>query len=266
MKNNAKISEKAKVNTEILAVTSAAGTTSLNYDMQSYDRALISVALQGTFSTITVDLMESSGATVAGTSAAGSKAGIVAGGGSTLISTSGGAREIALTWTTATTADDTFRLTCDGESKTFKCSNSSAYAESSANTSTLLYYASSVGSSANNGLINRMSNLTSAINSTKGFGTKLICTTISTAAMKIKATDGWEGGIGYQTTVAVPTAAVYEAVVGFDISQDQLDSTANKRYVSAKVSTASTTVRAAFNVIRTGGHFGPPTYPGKLST
>jgi len=265
MKNNKMISEAIDLKTDVLAITSAAGTTSQQYDMQMYDEALLAAAIRGNFTTVTIDLMQSSAATVAGTSAAGSKAGMTLGGASTLISTSGGVRELTLTFTTATTADDTLQITAGGVAKTFKNTNSSAYLESSAWTSTLLYYGSSVGSSANTGLVKRVDSLKTAINSTIGFGTGIHFSTVSTAVCRIAAAS-IDDAIGYNTTVAVPTAAVQLAVGGFDIKADELASTANKRYVAMKISTAATACNAAFSCIRTGGHFMPRSFSGKLST
>ena len=95
MKNNAMITEKVKVDSEVLTISSAAGATSNNYDMQDYHRAAIVANVRGDYSTVTVDLMQSSAATVAGTSAAGGSAGVTLGGASTLItSTSGGVRRL----------------------------------------------------------------------------------------------------------------------------------------------------------------------------
>lgn len=265
MKNNKMISEAIDVKAEALSISSGAGSTSQLYDMQQYDEALLTAAIRGNFTTATIDLMQSSNATVAGTSAAGSKAGMVLGGASTLISTSGGVREFTLTFTTATTADDTLQITADGVSKTFKNTNSSAYLESSAWTSTLLYFGSSVGSSANTGLSLRVDSLKTAINSTIGFGTGLNFTTVSTAVCRITAASA-DNALGYNTTVAVPTAAVQLAVGGFDIKADRLASTANKRYVAVKISSAATACNVGFTCIRAGGHHMPRSFSGKLST
>lgn len=267
MKTNKQINEAAQVNMEILDVTSAAGSTSLNYDMQHFDKALIAVNVQGGYSTVTVDLMESSAATVAGTSAAGSKAGMVLGGASTAISTSGGVRSLTLTLTTASTVNDTIRFTENGVSKTFTNINTTASLNSSAWTSTSLYFGSTVGSTAATGLQLRVDSLITALNnSTYGYGTGLICSTGTTATVTITARDGFDGGIGYGTTLAAYTALVNEAVGAFHINADQMTSTLNKRYIGAKVSTASTSLQAAVTVIRAGGSYMPPVFAGKLST
>ena len=107
--------------------------------------------------------------------------------------------------------------------------------------------------------------LKAAINSTVGFGTGIVCTTASSAAMTLAAAN-IEGALGFNTTFAVPTAAVNEVVGAFHITADQLDSTANKRFVSIKVSTAATACNVAFSAVRTGGSYNPPSFAGKLST
>lgn len=266
--NNAMISEKAKIDTEVLAVTTAAASTSLNYDMQGYNQALANVCIETTvgISTVTIDLMQSSAATVAGTSAAGSKAGMVLGGASTLISTAGGVREMTLTITTASTATDTIRLTGNGVAKTFTNINTTAGLNATAWTSTALNFGSTVGSTADTGLKTRMESLKTAVESTLGFGTAVVCSTGSTATITIKAADGMAGSLGFATTVATVTALCNQMVGAFNIKDDELASTANKRYIGLKVSSASEITRAAVTVVRTGGDYMPPTFSGKLST
>jgi len=263
---NVKVSDKVKVDAEILAITSAAGSTSLNYDMKDYRQALIAVNVQGNYSTATVDLMESSAATVAGSSAAASKAGMVVGGASTLVPVTGGVREMTLTITTASTGADTIQISAGSDAKTFTYSASTANLNSSAWTSTALYFGSTVGTTAATGLQLAMDSLKTAVNSTVGFGTAIICSTGTTASLTLKARDGVVGSLGFHTTLAAYTAEINEAVAAFDIAAEQLDSTASKRYISAKVSTISTAGQAAVTVIRTGGRYMPGTFSGKLSS
>jgi hypothetical protein len=73
------------------------------------------------------------------------------------------------------------------------------------------------------------------------------------------------GDIGLNAS-AVMSAVVNNAVGAFDIKADQLTSTASKRYLGVKVSTAATSCRAAITVIRTGGRYMPPAFKGKLSS
>ena len=151
MKNNAMITEKVNIDAEHLAISSAAGSTSLNYDMQDYRRAAIvcnvvaDTSATG-FSTVTLDLMESSAATVAGTSAAGGSAGIVIGGAGTLVQSSvSGARKMTLTMTSATSLQY-FTLNLGTVQRKFQYSTSTALDADTANVSTLSYYGSTVGS------------------------------------------------------------------------------------------------------------------------
>ena len=265
MKTNKMIHEAVDTKFEALSVSSGAGSTSQNYDMRGYDEALVAAAVRGNFTTVTIDLMQSSAATVAGSSAAGSKVGMTLGGASTNITTAGGVREMTLTFTTATTATDSFRLTAGGVTKTFTNINTTASLNSSAWTSTQLYYGSTVGSTANTGLSLRIDSLKTAINSTIGFGTGIHFSTVSTAVCRLSAAS-IDGPLAYNTTVAVPTAAVQLAVGGYDIKADQLTSTANKRYVALKISSAATACDVGVTVIRAGGHNKPSLFSGKLST
>jgi len=267
MKTNKLISEGIKVDADVFPVTSAAASTSLNYDMQHYNQALVNVCVEGTagFSTVSIDLMETSAATVAGTSAAGGKAGIVLGGAATLISTAGGARQITLSMTSVTSGS--FTLKTGNLSKKFTYTTSTALNKSTAQSSTNLYFGSTVDSTANTGMALAFDSLATAINSTLAFGPALICTTGSTGSITIQAADAVVGNLGVQTTDAnLVSAAVNKASGAFNITDDQMTSTANKRYIGVKVSSASTPTRAGVTVLRSGGSYMPPTFSGKLST
>jgi hypothetical protein len=74
------------------------------------------------------------------------------------------------------------------------------------------------------------------------------------------------GNLGMSDTADMMAASVQQAVGAFDISVDQMASTANKRYIGVKVSTLSTAAQAAVTVIRAGGSYLPPTFSGKLSS
>lgn len=265
MRNNALISEKAKVSAEILAITSAAGATSLNYDMQQYKQALFTANVSGNFSTVTIDLMESSGATVAGSSALGSKVGMVVGGPSTLIPVTGGVRKMTLTMSAASTDLEYFTLLAGSVSKKFVYTTSTALHNSSAQTSSALYFGSTVGCTVNTGMALSLDSLKSAIASTLAFGNSLVLSTGSTATLTITAGDAVAGNLGLSAS-AVMDAEVNQAVGAFNLAQDEIDGDNNKRWVSIKASTASTACDVAVTVIRTGGNYRPPVFAGKLST
>jgi hypothetical protein len=266
---NAKISERYKVNSEVLAPTSAAGATSLQYDMQNFDRAMVTVSLSGTnAAAFTVDLMESSGATVAGTSAAGGKAGLSLGGVSTAITAAGGVRAIKLTGHADTTSES-FRMAIgDGGYKTFTFTATTASLLTTAWASTLAYYGSTVTSSANTGIQLAIDSLKTALASTITFGNIFEFSTPSTATLGIKLLDSATGSIVFSNvnSSVIPLCEVNHAVGAFDIRSEDLTSTANQRYLSIKVSSISTGVgRAAVTVIREAA-FCPPVFPGVLSS
>lgn len=267
---NKKVSETVKINQEVLSITSAAGSSSLNYDMQSFDKANLSVCIQGgAFSTATIDLMESSVATVAGggSSAAGGSVGIVVGGASTLIPVTGGVRKMTITPTSATTSNEAFTVSLGTSTRKFAYTTSTANLNSSAWVSTLSYFGSTVGSTVNTGVALSMDALKTAINSTINFGGDVICSTLSTGSLTLTVADNAVGSLGFNTTYAVYTADVLQAVGAFDIDADDLTSTANKRYVGVKISSAATSCNCGLTVIRSGGRYMPPTtFAGKLGT
>ncbi len=255
-----KITDKLKIDAEIISITSAAGATSLQYDMQMYGQAAFVVSAFGDLTGgITVDLMESSVATAGGSSAAGSKAGIVIGGtAATNISTASGVRDITLTMGTASTTGAYFTLGAGTVTKKFTYTTSTAAwaSGSTLQTATNLYFGSTVGSTVDTGLQLSLDSLKTQIESTLGFGGTLTCSSGSTVTMQIKCADAAVGDISLSAS-AVMSAAVNQAAAVFNLRADQMTSTANKRYLSVKVSTASTTCRIAVNVLRDGGRYIP---------
>lgn len=264
--NHGKLSEKLKFDAEVLDISSASGATSILYDMRGYQQAFVSFAINGDFTTVVVDLMESSAATAAGTSAAGGKAGIVVGGVSTLISSTGGVREFTLTMTSATA--ESFYLTAGTVGpKMFTYGTSTALntTASTAWTSTLAYFGSTVGTTVNTGIQLSIDNLKTAIDHQFGVGV-FNYTSGTTASLGILLADQDKTGVGFQSTNAFYSAAINQAVGGFNIDADQLTSTANKRYVAIKVATAVTACDVGVSVCRSGSRFGSPVFVGKLSS
>lgn len=266
MKNNGMVSDHMKINSEVLTITSAAGSTSGAYDMSVCGNALFNVCANGTFSTITLDLMQGTAATAAGSSAAGGSVGIVIGGPSTLIPVTGGARKLTLTLGTAATASSTWSLSVGGVTKQFQYTTSTASNLSSAQSSTNLYYGCTVGSTVDTGIQLSADALATAITSTLGFGSVLNVSSGTTATLVITMNDSATGSLGLASTDGnVVSAVVNEAVGAFNIGNDEL-STGGNRYVKVKASTASTSVKLGVTVIRTGMRLSGSTYPGKLST
>ena len=267
--NYGKLSEKLKIDSEVLSLTSAAAAVSQNYDMSKYTDAYIVVNVEGNAAGgVTIDLTESSNATAAGTTAAGSKTGIVVGGtAATNIAAGSGVRKMTLTMGTASTADEFFTLAAGTVTKKFTYTTSTAAwaSGSTLQTATNLYFGTTVGSTVNAGIQGSLDSLKTAIESTLGFGGAVICSTPTTDAIGLEVADSAAGALGL-TATAVMSAVVNNAVGAFDIKADQLTSTANKRYLGVKVSTAATSCRAAITVIRTGGRYMPPAFKGKLSS
>lgn len=270
--NYGKLSEKLKIDTEVLHISSGAGSTSRNYDMQGYPQAAIAVAVEGSYiGGVTLDLMESSQATAAGTSACGSKAGITIGGtANTYVDVANGVRQLTLTYGTDSTGatGDAITLSVGTVSKTFIFSTATANHNATAWTSTKLYFGSTVGSTVNTGAQLSLDVLRTAIVSTIGFGNALSVSTPATNTMLLTVNDEAGGAIGFGATgsTAFLVAMVNQAAGVFDIKADQMTSTASKRHLSVKVSTASTACRAAVTVIRSGGRYMPPAFKGKVSS
>ena len=272
MKNNALITEKCKLDGEVLTISSAAGSTSLNYDMQDYRKAavLVNVVAEGSaahLSTVTIDLMQSSASTVAGTSAAAGSAGIVIGGAATLVQSSvSGARKMTLTMSSAT-SNQYFTLNLGTVAKKFQYSTSTALNTATADVSTLSYYGSTLGSTVNTGVALSITRLMAAINSTVAFGADIECSTNATATIVLQVADSADGrSLGFQDSTGVMAAGINHAAGGFNIAADELTSTLNKRYVGVKVSSCATAASAGVSVIRTSGRFNPPTFSGRLGT
>lgn len=266
---NSKISERFKVNSEVLAPTSAAGATSLNYDMQDAFKAHLCVSVHATNAgPVVVDLMESSAATVAGTSAAGGKTGLSLGGVSTAITNAGGVRAIKITHSADTTSEAMRLAIGTGGFKTITYTSSTALLNSTAWASTNFYYGSTVASSANTGGQFAMDSLKTALVSTIGFGNIFEFSTPATNVLTVKLLDSATGNIVFSNTNSsvVPTVEVNQAVGGFDINAEDLTSTLSKRYVGIKVSSVTTGVgRCGVSVIRYSKN-NVPIYGGVLSS
>jgi len=253
-----KIVEYNKIDLEVLGISSAAGATSQAYDMREYPQAAVIVNVEGSYAPgVTIDLMESSAATAVGSSAAASKAGIVIGGtAATNIAAGSGVRKMTLTMGTASTADEYFTLAAGTVTKKFTYTTSTAAwaTGSTLQTATNLYFGTTVGSTVNAGIQGSLDSLKTAIESTLGFGGAVICSTPTTDAIGLEVADSAAGALGL-TATAVMSALVNQAVGAFDIKADAL--TTGKRYIAAKVSTASSACRAAVTVIRGGGRYLP---------
>jgi hypothetical protein len=81
----------------------------------------------------------------------------------------------------------------------------------------------------------------------------------------ITLADDGVNGLYFNSTSGFYSAAINQAVGGFNIDADQLTSTANKRYVAIKVATAVTACDVGVNVVRASGRYAP-VFGGKLSS
>jgi hypothetical protein len=265
---NAKISEKIKVNVEQLALTTVS-QGSIAYDMQNYDRALFIASVFSSLgvSSQSVDLWETSAATVAGTTAAGGKTGIEIGSTvTTSIPITRGVREIMITLSTASTDLNPLTLSYGTVNRTFVNTTSTALHNSSAWTTAALYFGSTVGSTADTGMKLAVESLKTAIESTKGFGGVLQCSTPSTVQLVVKLASDATANLGISSTAANLSAVALRCVVGFDIAAEDLTSTAGKRYVGLTFGTGANAGQKSVIVIREGGRHNPPFFGGTLSS
>jgi len=270
MINNGKVSELINVDVEAFTASTGA-SSSLNYSMENYGKAFIGAALDSTgFTTCTLDLMESSAATVAGTSAAGSKAGITLGAqGGTGITTAGGVRTATLTLTTDTTGNTPsirIQLGDVARTLTYTTATASIGAGNAANT-TLAYWGSTVGATAAGGLKAALDTLSTVINAADCFNGAFNVSTDTTATIKLAVKDTATGPIALAGDTGI-TVTVQHAVGGFNINADQLDSTANKKYIGLKKSTVGTAAAMGVVVARGPGRYMPAgrSYKGYIST
>jgi hypothetical protein len=265
---NAKISETIKVDVEQLALTTVAAVSQA-YDMQNYDKALVIASVFSSLgvSSQVIDLWQTSAVAVTGTTAAGSKAGMDIG---TTLTTSipvtRGCREMLITLTTATTALDALTLSLGTVSRTFSYTTSTASHNSTAWTTSLIYYGSTVGSSEVNGMKPSVESLKAAIESTKAFGSLLECSTPSTVQLVVKLASNTTANLGFSSTYGNVGALAQRCVAGFDIAAEDLTSTLGKRYVGVNFSAAANAGQKSVIVIREGGRHNPQTFSGLLSS
>lgn len=263
---NAKISEKIKVNVEQMALTTVA-QGSIAYDMQNYDRALLIASVYSSLgvSSQVVDIWETSAATVTGTTAAASKAGVEIG---STVSTSTpitrGCRELMLTPATVT---GSFVLSYGTVSKTFTHTTVAANQFSSAWTSTLLYFGSTIDSTSDGSLKLHAETLKAAIESTKRFAGVLQCSTPSTVQLVIKCASDATANLGFSSTAATVMGGIpIRCVVGFDIAAEDLNSTAGKRYVGLNFTAGANAGQKSIIVVREGSRHKPESFSGLLSS
>ena len=266
---NGKISENIAIDCEVHAAATAA-SSSINYDMRMYDKALVAICLGSTgMTTCTVSLAQSSAATVAGTTSTALKGGgMVLGGPASGITTAGGVRQLTITYGSSTiaTAQD-FVFTLGGKSRTISPTSSTVYTNATAWTTAQLYFMSTISCTAETGIQLHVDHLQTVLNSTLAFNGMLTMATNATNTLKLTVNDAASGPLSITGGVAaVLTMTVQNAVGVFDVNAAELDSTANKRYISAVKATAAIANEMAVTVVRSGGRYMPPVVKGRVST
>ena len=293
MELKGKLSELLKVDFEAMTASTVAGTstnvTGL-YDMTNYERALLSVnfglkavAAITTMGSVVVDLVESSAASVAGTSACGGKVGIEIGSTiNTAISATCGCFGMilqcasALSATGATSAD-TFRFGLGTDIVTFTFSSMASMIEMGAtNTnikSTVAYFGSGsvVGTTEALGMVALCDNLRNTLKSPQvciGGPNVFSFTTPSSYQLGVQVINSTKGNIFYSNTMSTTRflGEQRQIAASFDIRSDQMASTLNKRFIGLKWTTAAQAVPVGFNIIRASGRYMPDGFKGKLSS
>lgn len=266
---NRNISEDLMFDLEMTDASTAA-TTSLKYDMQMYDRAGVAVGIRSTgFTTVTVDLMEATAATAAGSSNAAGRAGVVAGAqGGTGITTAGGVREMTITHGTSTSVTaSTFVFQMGTVQRLFTYTTATALHNATAWGTTRLYFGSTVSVTADTGPQLSLDVLASALNSTLAFNGQFAFATDATNTLKLTVQDTAAGPIVVSGGAAnILTITVQQAVIAFDLKADQL-ATAGERHIGIKTSTVGVACGISLAVIRKSGRYMPSgNFKGELST
>jgi len=246
----ARISERVKIDADLLEVTSAQTdqTVMLDYSGVTNGAFVVNIfSTAGLSSGVTVDLMASSAIDSAGSSVASLRVGPAA---SSAISASDGVRSVKLTMSSATTTGNSFRFGLGSNYRTFSYTTSTALLASNAWT-TVVYYGSTVGSTVDTGLQLTADSLKAALQSTRNFGSVLNLTTDTTASLVAELRDNVPGGLSFGTTVSdVPACAVLRAVGIFDVDEADVDA----RYIGLRCSTASTVVKMSVVGLRDGSY------------
>lgn len=264
MDNSGRISEQVRIDHEAYAPTTAAAASKL-YDMQKFSKICL---IGDVYSTLgvngqVVDLVESSNSSVAGTSAAGGKAGIEIGSTvTTNVPVTRGAVELLLTPATVTGA---ITLSLGTVSKkythttisTLLTTLATAVPPSTAWTATAGYFGSTIDSTSDGSLQAHAETLRVALQDAKyGFGGLIACSTPSTIQLTVASVEG-TASLGFNSTAAtVMTGLVSRAQVVFNVEADDLTSTANKRYVGLAFTTQATTAVRGVVSVRGGGRYG----------
>ena len=239
------ITDYFRVESEAMTISSASAGVSKRYDLLGAHDAAFVVAVSGVYdNVVSVDVAGAASATAAGTTSAGDVAGFTLGGVSTLINAANGVRGIRLSPSSASTSLTSFTMTAADKTVTLTWTNSTALLNSSAWSATAGYFGSTVGSTAEGGLVALVDSIYAAVDYYwPGIFTK---STPSTAALAMRLNDRIPGGIGYNTKVATGPAAAWTHAQG-RIAIDPERCT--QRYVGVNISTVATALDVAVSFI-----------------
>ena len=288
MKNHGRFVENLRVDTESeVGATVAGSSASRLYDMTNYDQAMFvfSMGLGGTAvsiatcATVVVELVESSAASVAGTTLIGGKATIAIGVGSnTAIPLTAGCQSIILqsgsaASATAATTGDSFRFGTGTNVVTFTYSSLASMTDPTAGNlaATVAYFGSSVAAStADTGGTALIDSIRTALKS------DILCcggpnvfkfSTPDTGSLKIEAVNA-AAPIFYNNTMATTRmiGQCAAAAVTIPIRADQLTATANKKLVGLRWSTLNQALGVSVTCIRGPGRYMPAGFIGRQSS
>jgi len=255
MNTHGRLGEFKDIFLEPLSISSAAGTTSLVYDVSDATQFTVIVgggtALAGTTANNPAITVRQSGDSAGATSTT-----ITGATGSLGISTAlqvPNAKTALITMTTAATLTNS--LVINGVTLTYSTAPQSTAASS-------YTFGSSLGATAEGGLEGTMASLATVINASTALGEKLIASTVTTAACQImvrssnKSTDVNVAATGVQFT---PTIIRQQSII--EVPVDRLNSTS--QYVFFTVSSASTAIALGGSLIKSGIRYKPPHQVGQ---
>jgi len=286
--SNAKLTESLKIDTETyLGATVAGSSVSKLYDMRGYDNAALTFSMGlnaasiATCATVIVCLVESSHATVGGTTLIGGKAALTIGqSNNTAFTATCGITGMVLqsgsaASATAATTADAFRLGIGSNIVTFTFSSEATMTDPTGGNlaATVAYFGSSVAAStANTGGTALIDSIRTALKST------ILCcggpdvfrfSTPDTGSLMLEIQNPRAtGSLFYSNTMATTRmlGQANQAACVYPVRSDQLTSTANKRYIGLRWTTLNQALPINVTVVRSKGRYMPGGFAGTESS
>ncbi len=288
MKTAGRIIEHLRVDSESeVGATVAGSSVSRLYDMRDYDQAafVFSMGLGttnaciATCASVVVDLVESSAASVAGTTLIGGKATIAIGTtNNTAIPLTAGCQSIILmsgsaASATAATTGDAFRFGTGTDVVTFTFSSEASMTDPTAGnlSATQAYFGSSVAAAtAATGGTALIDSIIAALKSdilACGGPNVFRFSTPDTGSVRIEAVNS-TAPIFYNNTMATTRMVGWcaAAAVTIPVRADQLTATANKTLVGLRWTTLAQALGVNVTCIRSGGRYMPGGFVGRQSS